>query len=69
MIRPVVAITIGTNHYRRMFSPAAWQALNVFADVIHHDGPEPADKAAFWPCCRRRMPVSPVGTSRKSTPM
>ena len=47
MIRPVVAITIGTNHYRRMFSPAAWQALDAFADVIHHDGPEPADKAAL----------------------
>jgi phosphoglycerate dehydrogenase-like enzyme len=47
MIRPVVAITIGTNHYRRMFSPAAWQALDAFADVIHHAGPEPADRAAL----------------------
>jgi len=47
MIRPVVAITIGKNHYRRMFSPAAWQALDGFADVIHYDGPEPADKAAL----------------------
>ena len=47
MIRPIVAITIGKNHYRRMFSPAAWQALDGFADVIHHDGPEPADKAAL----------------------
>jgi phosphoglycerate dehydrogenase-like enzyme len=47
MIRPVVAITIGTNHYQRMFSPAAWQALDAFADVIHHAAPEPADRAAL----------------------
>ena len=47
LARPIVAITIGKNHYRRMFSPAAWQALDAFADVIHHDGPEPADKAAL----------------------
>ena len=47
MTRPTVAITIGTNHYPRMFSPAAWRALNAFADVIHHDGPEPAGKAAL----------------------
>jgi phosphoglycerate dehydrogenase-like enzyme len=47
MIRPVVAITIGRNHYRRMFSPAAWEALDAFADVIHHVGPDPADKAAL----------------------
>jgi len=47
MTRPTVAITIGKNHYRRMFSPAAWQALDAFADVIHHDRPEPADKAAL----------------------
>ncbi|MCX6032269.1 MAG: hydroxyacid dehydrogenase [Chloroflexi bacterium] len=47
MIRPVVAITIGKNHYPRMFSPAAWHALDAFADVIHHDGPEPADKASL----------------------
>ncbi len=45
MTRPVVAITIGKNHYRRMFTPAAWRALASFADVIHHEGPEPADKA------------------------
>ena len=47
MTRPVVAITIGRNHYDRMFSPAAWHALDAFADVIHHDGPEPADKASL----------------------
>lgn len=45
MTRPVIAITIGQNHYRRMFTPAAWQALAAFADVIHHAGPEPANKA------------------------
>lgn len=44
MSRPVVAITIGKNHYRRMFSQAAWDALADFADVIHHEGPEPATK-------------------------
>ena len=47
MTRPIVAITIGKSHYARMFSPAAWQELNAFADVIHHDGLEPADKAAL----------------------
>ena len=47
MTRPVVAITIGKNYYARMFSPAAWQALHAFADVVHHDGPEPAGKAAL----------------------
>ncbi len=47
MTRPIIAITIGKNHYRRMFSPAAWEALDAFADVIHHDGPEPADKASL----------------------
>ncbi len=45
MTRPIVAITIGKNHYRRMFTPAAWRELASFADVIHHEGPEPADKA------------------------
>lgn len=47
MNRPVVAITIGKNHYKRMFTPAAWRALESFAAVIHHEGPEPADKAAL----------------------
>jgi phosphoglycerate dehydrogenase-like enzyme len=47
MTRPVVAITIGKNHYKRMFTPAAWRKLEAFADVIHHEGPEPADKAAL----------------------
>lgn len=47
MTRPIIAITIGRSHYPRMFSPAAWRALDAFADVIHHDGPEPADKASL----------------------
>ncbi len=47
MTRPLVAITIGKNHYPRMFSPAAWRALDGFADVIHHDDPEPANKASL----------------------
>lgn len=45
MTRPIVAITIGKNHYRRMFTPAAWRNLAAFAEVIHHEGPEPANKA------------------------
>ena len=45
MSRPIVAITIGKNHYCRMFSPAAWQKLDSFADVIHYAGDEPAKKA------------------------
>jgi phosphoglycerate dehydrogenase-like enzyme len=47
MTRPIVAITIGKNHYPRMFSAAAWQVLDAFADVIHHTGSEPADKPAL----------------------
>jgi phosphoglycerate dehydrogenase-like enzyme len=47
MTRPLVAITIGQSHYPRMFSPAAWRALDAFADVIHHDGPEPAGKSSL----------------------
>lgn len=47
MTRPTVAITIGQVHYARMFTPAAWAALDAFADVVHHDGPDPADKAAL----------------------
>ncbi len=44
MSRPIVAITIGQSHYRRMFSARAWQALDDFARVIHHPGPKPASK-------------------------
>ena len=45
MSKPVVAITIGKHHYRRMMSQAAWENLHRFAEVIHHPGDEPADKA------------------------
>ena len=47
MTKPTIAITIGQAHYARMFNAAAWQALAAFADVIHHPGEEPADKAAL----------------------
>ena len=47
MTRPIVAITIGQAHYARMFDDATWRALATFADVIHHPGQEPADKAAL----------------------
>lgn len=39
-----VAITIGKNHYTRMFSQEAWDELAAFATIIHHPGDEPADK-------------------------
>ncbi len=45
MKKPVIAITIGKNHYTRMFSSQAWEALAAFAEVIHHPGDEPAEKA------------------------
>ena len=44
MKKPVVAITIGKMHYPRMFSQQAWDALAAFAEVIHHDQEEPAQK-------------------------
>jgi phosphoglycerate dehydrogenase-like enzyme len=44
MTKPVVAITIGQAHYERMMSQAAWDALASFADVVHHQGQEPATK-------------------------
>ena len=47
MPKPVIAITIGHAHYTRIFSDATWRALDAFADVIHHPGDEPADKAAL----------------------
>jgi phosphoglycerate dehydrogenase-like enzyme len=47
MTRPVIAISIGQSNYSRMFNAAAWRALDAFADVIHHPGPDPADKAAL----------------------
>lgn len=47
ILKPIIAITIGHAHYARIFSDAAWRALDSFADVIHHPGDEPADKAAL----------------------
>jgi phosphoglycerate dehydrogenase-like enzyme len=44
MSKPKVVITIGKSHYVRLFSPQAWDALDSFADVIHHPGDEPAEK-------------------------
>jgi len=44
MNRPVVAVTIGRSHYERMFSTEAWTALDRFAEVVHHDSSEPAEK-------------------------
>ena len=45
MTQPTIAITIGKNHYERMFNDAAWQALAAFAEIIHHPGPEPATQS------------------------
>ena len=47
MPKPTIAITIGHAHYARIFSDAAWRALDAFANVIHHPGDEPANKAAL----------------------
>jgi phosphoglycerate dehydrogenase-like enzyme len=44
MTKPVVAVTIGRDHYQRMFSPGAWETLESFATVTDHDGGEPANK-------------------------
>ncbi len=41
--RPVVAVAIGRSNYPRMFSDAAWAALESFAQVRHHPGEQPAD--------------------------
>lgn len=45
MNKPVVAVTIGRQHYPRMFSDKAWAELDGFAEVVHHDSDEPADKS------------------------
>lgn len=44
MEKNVVAVTIGKSHYPRMFSPEAWESLESFAEIVHHDGDEPAEK-------------------------
>jgi phosphoglycerate dehydrogenase-like enzyme len=45
MTQPVVVITIGQMHYPRMMSQAAWERLAAFAEVVQHEGQEPASKA------------------------
>jgi phosphoglycerate dehydrogenase-like enzyme len=45
MDQPTVALAIGQNHYGRMLSQAAWEALAGFAEVRHHPGAEPATRA------------------------
>lgn len=45
MTNPVVVITIGQMHYRRMMSQAAWARLAEFAEIVHHPAQEPATKA------------------------
>ncbi len=47
MTRPTVAITIGRSNYERMFSQAAWDELDGFAEVRHHESPDPADHEAL----------------------
>ncbi len=44
MDQPKVAILIGQTHYQRMFSEEAWNDLSAFAEVVHHQGQEPAGK-------------------------
>jgi phosphoglycerate dehydrogenase-like enzyme len=44
MPKPLVAITIGRSHYKRMFSKQAWAVLEEVARIIHHPLDEPADK-------------------------
>jgi len=44
MEKVTVAVTIGKVHYPRMFSQQAWDALESFANVLHHPGPDPANK-------------------------
>ena len=43
--RPVIAVLIGRNHYRRMLSDAAWDKLCALGRVIEHEGGEPAQRA------------------------
>ncbi|MBT7074325.1 MAG: hydroxyacid dehydrogenase [Anaerolineae bacterium] len=44
MTKPTVVIAIGQEHYARMFSQAAFDALAEFANVVHHEGQEPTTK-------------------------
>jgi phosphoglycerate dehydrogenase-like enzyme len=44
MTKPTIAVTIGQKHYPRMMSQVAWEALEAFAEVVHHPGQEAATK-------------------------
>lgn len=44
MTEPIVAVTIGRSNYDRMFSQQAWDRLDSFATVVHHDADGPAGK-------------------------
>lgn len=44
MGKPTIAIAIGKANYRRMFSQEAWDALEEFANVVHHPDDEPTNK-------------------------
>lgn len=44
MSKPKVAIVIGKDHYERMFGQEALDNLAAFADVVHHEKNEPANK-------------------------
>lgn len=47
MKKPIVAITIGKQHYPRMMSRTAWDNLGSFAEIVHHPGEDPADKPSL----------------------
>lgn len=44
MRKPKVVITIGKMFYERMINPQAMDELAEFAEVVHHDGDQPANK-------------------------
>ncbi|MCK5345732.1 MAG: hypothetical protein KAR20_20120, partial [Candidatus Heimdallarchaeota archaeon] len=45
MTKPNVAVVIGRKNHQRMMSQRAWQNLEEFANIIHHDKIEPATKS------------------------
>jgi len=45
MSKPIVAIIIGQMYYERMINAEAMEDLSKFADVVHHPGQLPAQKA------------------------
>lgn len=44
MVKPKVVVTIGQAHYSRMFNQSAWEMLESFSEVRHHQREEPANK-------------------------